>query len=189
MKGHRPFFAEFALIDAGVWLLLFGTLVTLAVFLPAEIGAKADLLKSTPKGIKPEWYFLFMFQTLKILPAFLFGIAGELVGVAFFGLVGLLLLVLPWLDRNATRERKSPLFTAAFLILLAYVLVFECWAMIGRGIEHAAEEPAVGTYGAAGSMVSLGLLWLVIGFVVFYLRQLFNENTRVRQLYQGGPKG
>ena len=38
----------------------------LAALFPWELGQKADPFGSAPEGIKPEWYFLFMFQTLKL---------------------------------------------------------------------------------------------------------------------------
>ena len=85
VKDQRPFFSEFLLVDVCVWLVLLGLIVTLSLFLPAEMGIKADPLKPAPQGIKPEWYFLFMFQTLKRLP--------EALGVALLALgAGLLLL-------------------------------------------------------------------------------------------------
>ena len=36
-----------------------------AALFPWELGEKADPFAPAPAGIKPEWYFLFMFQTLK----------------------------------------------------------------------------------------------------------------------------
>ena len=45
VRDDRPFFSEFMLIDFCLGLLFFGVLVTLAVWQPAEVGVKADLLK------------------------------------------------------------------------------------------------------------------------------------------------
>lgn len=194
VTDRRPFFSEFLLIDAGVWLVLSGAVVTLAVLLPAELGVRADPLKPAPAGIRPEWYFLFMFQTLKVLPAFLFGgqtpagpldVPGELLAVGWFALLGVFLLVLPFLDRGAARERKSPLFSGLFVVLLAYVLALEIWAIAQGGAEAAHEVPAAQTSVTAGRIVWLVLLWSVIGWMVFYLRRLLQQNTRVRKLYGG----
>ena len=38
-------------------------------------------LSRRPPGIKPEWYFLFMFQTLKLIPSKVWFIDGEVLGV------------------------------------------------------------------------------------------------------------
>jgi len=176
VKDHRPFFSEFILIDACVWLVLFGLIVTLAVLIPAEIGLKADPLKPAPTGIKPEWYFLFMFKTLKLVP--------EAIGVGFFALAGLFFLLLPLLDRHASAEEKSPALMLIFLVLLAYAAVFETIAWIDPGVDHPPEVFAADTYSLSSGMVSLALMWLVIAFSVFYLRRLLQENTRSRWLYE-----
>ena len=175
-KGERPFLSEFLLIDGCVWLLAFGVIVTLAVLVPAEVGTKADLLGQAPKGIKPEWYFLFMFQTLKHVP--------EAAGVLFFALGALFLTVVPFLDRKAMREEKSPGFTAVFVLLAVYAVVFQIWAAATPGVDHASADPASESPSIGGSLFMLALLWMVIGFLVFYLRQLLQENTRLRVLYR-----
>ena len=179
VKDHRPFFSEFALIDACLWLLLFGAIVTLSVFLPAEVGVKADLLKPAPEGIKPEWYFLFMFQTLKHV--------NETLGVALFALAAVVLLVLPFLDRNANRERRSPGFTAVLVLVLVYAVAFEVWALSIPGPNHAVADVAEAEGSMAGDLVSLGLFWAVIVFLVFYLLQLLRHNRRIRHLYREPP--
>jgi len=179
LEEHRPFFTEFALVDACLWCLLLGAIATLAVFLPAEMGLRADPLKPAPVGIKPEWYFLFMFETLKHVP--------EAAGVMFFALGALFLFVLPFVDRNAMRGNKSRGFTVLFLVLLVYVLVFEALALIAPGVDAPPHEWEAETYSLANSLVSLALFWGAIAFLIFYLRQLLKENTRVRKLYQKTP--
>jgi cytochrome b6 len=44
---------------------------------PWNLGVKADPFVSAPAGIKPEWYFLFMFQTLKLIPSKVWFVDGE----------------------------------------------------------------------------------------------------------------
>ena len=179
VRDQRPFFSEFLLIDAGIGLLLLGAIVTLAVFLPAAVGVKADPLQPTPVGIKPEWYFLFMFKPLKLVP--------ETLAVAFFTLMAALLLLVPFLDRNASREKKSPLFTVLFLILLGYATVFEVLAWIAPGVKHVPEPLVAPTYNLSGGAVSLVILWSAIGFLLYYLRALLRENTRIRKLREDRP--
>ncbi len=51
------------------WYVALAVLAALALFLPWELGKKADAFAAVPAGIRPEWYFLAMFQTLKLIPA------------------------------------------------------------------------------------------------------------------------
>ena len=103
-----PFVPHFLLRDMVGWYMALGILAALAALFPWELGQKADPFGSAPPGIKPEWYFLFMFQTLKHLPAHIGGIEwleGEMVGVLFFGFCGLVVLIVPFLDFGASRGR------------------------------------------------------------------------------------
>jgi quinol-cytochrome oxidoreductase complex cytochrome b subunit len=105
------------------WLAALAILAALAAYLPAELGKKADPFAPAPAGIKPEWYFMFMFQTLKYLPASILGIEGEVVGILGFAAGGLFLLLVPFLDRQAARGQPSPLFTWIGLAVIAYMIV------------------------------------------------------------------
>jgi quinol-cytochrome oxidoreductase complex cytochrome b subunit len=118
-----PFVPNFLLRDLVGWLSALAVLAALAAYFPAELGKKADPFASAPAGIKPEWYFMFMFQTLKYLPSYILGIEGEIVGVLGFGVAGLFLLLVPFLDRRAGRGERSRLFTAIGLGIIVYMLV------------------------------------------------------------------
>lgn len=118
-----PFFPDFLLRDLVGWLIALALLTSLAAFLPAHLGVKADPFGAAPAGIKPEWYFMFMFQTLKYLPAHILGIEGELVGILGFGLAGLVLLFVPFLDRGKATGAARDIWTYAVLIALVYMLL------------------------------------------------------------------
>ncbi len=118
-----PFVPDFLLRDLVGWLSALAVLAVLAAFFPAELGSKADPFAPAPVGIKPEWYFMFMFQTLKYLPAYVLGIEGEILGVVGFGLAGVVLLVVPFLDRAGRRGERSRVVTALGLAALLYMVV------------------------------------------------------------------
>lgn len=105
-------------------MIVLNILAILAVFFPSELGKKADPFGSAPAGIKPEWYFLFMFQSLKYLPVNILFIEGEVVGILLFGLAGLLWLFVPFWDRKSSRGEKNYLinylgnFAVVFIIIL-----------------------------------------------------------------------
>ncbi len=122
---HRtmPFVPNFLLRDMVGWLVALAALAALAAFFPAELGRKADPFLSAPAGIKPEWYFMFMFQTLKYLPSRILGIEGEIVGILAFGVGGVFLLLIPLLDRRTARGEPSRLFTAIGVAIILYMIV------------------------------------------------------------------
>ena len=125
-QGDRrtmPFVPNFLLRDIVGWLCALAILAALAAFIPAELGRKADPFAPAPVGIKPEWYFMFMFQTLKYLPSHILGLEGEIVGIVGFGLGGLYLLLIPFLDRRAARGQPSPLFTWIGILVIVYIVV------------------------------------------------------------------
>jgi len=122
-KRAMPFFPNFFLRDLVGWLCALGVLAALAAYFPAELGKKADPFQPAPIGIKPEWYFMAMFQTLKLLPSYILGIEGELLGVLAFGVVGLVLILIPFLDRRTASGQPSRLPAAFGIALILYTIV------------------------------------------------------------------
>ncbi|MFI5455952.1 MAG: cytochrome bc complex cytochrome b subunit [Isosphaerales bacterium] len=119
-----PFVPHFLLRDMVGWYLALALLAALAALFPWELGEKANPFGSAPEGIKPEWYFLFMFQTLKLLPARIGPFEGEVLGVMFFGLCGLIVLLIPFLDRG--RAGRAVLNVCATLAV-AFFIVMTAW--------------------------------------------------------------
>jgi cytochrome b6 len=113
------FVPNFLIRDIIGWLTALAALAALAAFFPAELGEKADPFAPAPIGIKPEWYFMFMFQTLKYLPSHILGLEGEMVGILGFSVAGVLLFLVPFLDRRTARgEKWLGLAAIAFIIVL-----------------------------------------------------------------------
>jgi quinol-cytochrome oxidoreductase complex cytochrome b subunit len=122
-----PFFPNFFLRDLLLWLIVLNVLAVLAVFFPAELGVKADPLAPAPAGIKPEWYFLFMFQTLKYFPAHILFFEGEVLGVILFGIAGILWMMVPFWDLKSSRGKTNRMInyigigSVAFIIILTSI--------------------------------------------------------------------
>jgi cytochrome b6 len=104
--------------------VLLAILAALAAFYPWELGNKADPFAVVPPGIRPEWYFLAMFHTLKLLPSHILGMEGEQLGVVAFGIAAGVLIVVPFLDRHASREEPSPALTVLGVLALIYMIAF-----------------------------------------------------------------
>ena len=130
-RPGMPFLPNFALRDAVVWLGGLAVLAALAAFFPWELGRKADPFAPAPAGIRPEWYFLFMFETLKLLPPHVLGMEGELLGLAAFALGGLVWFLVPVLDRGSARGRRSRAFLVFGWLVLAYIVSFTTLSYLG----------------------------------------------------------
>jgi len=122
-KKTMPFFPNFILRDLLFWLIVLNILAILAVFFPWELGKKADAFASAPAGIKPEWYFLFMFQTLKYVPAHVLGMDGEVLGIMAFAIAGLLWMLVPFWDRKSPRGERNRLVNYAGIVAVVYILI------------------------------------------------------------------
>ncbi len=132
-----PFIPHFLLRDMVGWYVALGILAALAAIFPWELGQKADPFGSAPEGIKPEWYFLFMFQTLKKLPPHILNLPwleGEVLGVLFFGFCGLVVFVVPFLDFGAGRARPRRVLNFLAALAVAFFIV-----MTARGLSDAVD--------------------------------------------------
>ncbi len=118
-----PFFPNFLYRDLIAWTVGFTCLIALATLIPWGLGEKADPLASAPIGIKPEWYFLPLYQTLRMTPASVFGLNGELMVNGLVGIASVLWLCIPFLDRNSSKEKESKLFTVLGVVLICYLVV------------------------------------------------------------------
>ena len=124
-----PFFPNFLLRDLLLWLLVLNLLAILAVFFPWELGKKAEPFASAPAGIRPEWYFLFMFQTLKYFPGHIWVMDGEVVGVLLFSVAGFLWVLVPFWDRRGGERSKVMNYIGLFVVMYIIILTGLGWLL------------------------------------------------------------
>jgi quinol-cytochrome oxidoreductase complex cytochrome b subunit len=124
-----PFWPHYVLSEFIAWYIILGVLIILAALFPAGLEEKANALQ-TPEHVKPEWYFLAVYQFLKVASVFSFlgTEAPRLVGILLPALGMLLLFFLPFLDRGPKRPARSrplllilTLTTVVVLIVLSYL--------------------------------------------------------------------
>lgn len=161
-----PFFPNFALRDLLLWLACFLLLLVLATLLPYgpgipgmewELGRKADPLAPAYPGIKPEWYFLWVYQLLKEFPPHLLGMEGPQACLLVVGVLMAIWALIPWLDRAARRNEHSPAFSDfgfAAIYFLSF-LTLKAWDIGVSAATPEAEAAAVSARAAA--LWALGL--------------------------------
>lgn len=130
-KREMKFFPNFLLRELMAWYIALGVLGALAALQPWELGTKADPFEPAPAGIRPEWYFMFMFQTLKLIPAKIGFIDGEMLGVLSFGAAGAVWLVLPLLV-GTSRPWARKWATGAGVFALAYIVVMTLYGYMAK---------------------------------------------------------
>ena len=121
-QGYVPYFWEELTSQAMIFFLFLGVIGGIALLWPADLGSQANILV-TPQGIKPEWYFLGLFQLIKVIP--------ELAGLISVGVVGVLLVLLPFIDRSPERNPlRKPVTTTIALVIVIALIVLTIWGAV-----------------------------------------------------------
>ncbi len=96
-----PFYPDHVALEAKVALgvvILVVVIGVIGLFAPVGLGAPADAM-DTPAHIKPEWYFLALYQLLRYIP--------KTIGATSPVLAIILLLIWPFLDQKPDRSKKT----------------------------------------------------------------------------------
>jgi len=119
-----PFYPDHVALEAkvalgvGILVIIIGII---GLFAPVGLGAPADPM-DTPEHVKPEWYFLSLYQLLRYIP--------ETVGAVMPVVVILGLLILPFLDNKPDSSKKT--VRARFWITLIAMIVLVALTIWGE---------------------------------------------------------
>ena len=117
-----PFFPNYVLSEGIAWYILLAILVVMASIFPVGLEENATPLL-TPPHIKPEWYFLFLYQLLKFVPRTV-GILAPPIGLVF-------LVLLPFLDRSPELSpRKRLVFVITGIIAILSIVGLTIWGWL-----------------------------------------------------------
>ncbi|WP_224985064.1 cytochrome b [Geomonas agri] len=123
--GGIPFFPNYALQDLSSISIYFAIFLAVVFFWPGmpftpDAFVPADPFK-TPAHIKPEWYFLANYQTLKIFPSELLGLSVQAAAMTFLAL-------LPFIDRSPERHPlKRPVFLTLVIAGILLWIALSVW--------------------------------------------------------------
>ncbi len=176
-KPHQlePFFPN-EIIKMFVSVL--GTLaviVFLALLVPEGEETPADP-RSTPAHIKPEWYFLATYQSLKLMPQSLFGISGKLLGVLVQTVIFLTLLSVPFWYRKS--GPKSPGFRAMVTAGIASFVVLTVWGIWPEDSSGSLGSPAEFLHEHWLFAAMIGLAIAAFAFFMAWERHVIRRSWR-----------
>jgi cytochrome b6 len=117
------FFPYYIIRDLSLWAIAFLLLFIIGLCVPFEsfssypLFAAFNPLGATPEGIKPEWYFYFIYYPLELLPFWLISL---LVTAAV-----LILFLTPWIFKRLSRRTLTILASAAGVYLVVMTVFGE----------------------------------------------------------------
>lgn len=117
-KGSVPFFPHHLITEVSVAFAIFGFVLILAGLLPADLGPPANTIM-TPANILPEWYFLWLFGLLAIVP--------DLLGILLPTLLIIGLIAIPWLDKSKSKkaaDRAWLIYLVEITLIIMVVLTY-----------------------------------------------------------------
>jgi len=123
--GGIPFFPNYMAKEIAVISFALAAMLSVVFFVPQIFIPPAALEPAdpflTPAGIKPEWYFLWAYQTLKIFPS-------EIIGLGVQGAFMTFLAMLPFIDRGPERRPgRRPLFVTCYVLGLVLFVAISIW--------------------------------------------------------------
>jgi quinol-cytochrome oxidoreductase complex cytochrome b subunit len=128
-----PFFPDHVRTEFYVVLGILAVVVIIAVvglIKPVGLGEPADPL-NTPLHVKPEWYFLALYQILKKIPPLVLGIEGKVIGVVIPILLVGLIFVWPFIDNKPDKSKKLYWIRLAIVIVgLITIIALTIWGEV-----------------------------------------------------------
>src|SRR4030065_1047241 len=124
-EDTTPFFPDHVRTEFYVVLGLLAIVVIIAIaglIKPVGIGEPADPL-NTPLHVKPEWYFLSLYQILKKIPPMVLGIEGKLIGVVVPIILVGLIFIWPFLDNKPDKSRKIYRIRMAIAVVAVITII------------------------------------------------------------------
>lgn len=132
------FFPGQVVADLTVSAILLAVVVALSYLVPAPLTEPADL-STTEYVPRPEWFFMFLDQWLMFFPGSALIAFGDVVVPALFAI---LLLAIPWLDKEPAHSPARRPFVVVISFLVIIVIVLNLILAISRIANFPGGTPA-----------------------------------------------
>jgi len=132
-KDSIPFYPDhvrtelYVMIGIVILAIIVGIL---GLMFPVGLQEPANPL-DTPLHVKPEWYFLFLYQILKVIPPTVLGIEGTALGVVGVMIALIIATLWPFFDSKEETSKKATWIRVAVTILgLIIVIALTIWGEV-----------------------------------------------------------
>jgi len=145
-------------MDAAASLIVFAIMVLLSIFSPAPFDVKAD---PTQRFIAyPAWYFLALYGMLRVagqVPGALVPIANLIATIVIPTVIIVVLIALPWIDRNPSRQpRRRTVVLAVTAIVMTLAIGLSTYSQLAVQQEQAETPAPAAAATVGGSQASVG---------------------------------
>jgi quinol-cytochrome oxidoreductase complex cytochrome b subunit len=146
-----PFFPDVSFYLLELAALFGAAMLFVSVLFPLSLPAAYSPAAAGQSVSQPDWYFLWIYQIIKISA---FEQAGLTWALSFVALIFVVLLLLPFIDRGKTRKiARRPLYTTLGLVFSAEVIVLTVWGRLTPG-QVIPNEQAILVLGGTALLVS-----------------------------------
>jgi quinol-cytochrome oxidoreductase complex cytochrome b subunit len=131
-KDSVPFFPNHFMTELYVVLgitVLAVVVGALGMLFPVGLQDPADPL-NTPLHVKPEWYFLALYQLLKYVPPTVLGINGPMFAVVSIILALVVVTFLPFIDKKADSKKAMRIRAIGVALFVVLAIALTIWGEI-----------------------------------------------------------
>jgi cytochrome b6 len=177
VKGEEKYFSSYLPKELAIWLIGFGIFIVIASLYPWELGKGYDIANPSepPANVHPEWYFMFLSQSLKMVPEW-----AAFVGFGFFMVFW---AVAPFLDRKA-KSKVHTIVGCVMIAVLAFLTV----------MSYSDPDPEAETDGALrvqGDSDVLNAIWFFAVLTIFlaFVILLWRKRKNSQLAYERSATG
>jgi quinol-cytochrome oxidoreductase complex cytochrome b subunit len=147
-----PFFPDVSFYLLELAALFGAAMLLVSVLFPLNLPPAYTPAAAGQYVAQPDWYFLWVYQILKISA---FEKAGLSWALSFVTLIFVILVLLPFIDRSETKRiSKRPIYVTIGLVFVAEIIVLAIWGHLTPG-QVIPNSQAILVLGGTALMVSL----------------------------------